>query len=102
VVPSPPDNQIPVPDAGADQTVARATIVDLNGAGSSDADNHALRYRWLQEAGPAVILRDVETAAPYFIAPFVRETTVLEFSLVVVDSRGATSYPDTVRITVTP
>jgi hypothetical protein len=101
-VPSPPDNQIPVPNAGPDQTVQRMTVAHLTGAQSNDPDGQPLQYRWQQEAGPAVILRAPETAAPYFIAPFVRETTILEFSLVVIDSRGATSYPDTVRITVTP
>lgn len=104
VVPDPPDNGIPRADAGPDQKVAPQTLVDLSGTASSDPDGDALRFRWGQQAGRAVILRDAGTDAPYFVAPRVAEgeQEVLEFSLVVEDVRGARSFPDVVTITVTP
>jgi hypothetical protein len=101
-VPSPPDHGIPSADAGPDQTVAPETVVDLDGRASADPDADALRFAWEQTAGPFVIVRDTDTARPYFLAPFVEAPEVLEFSLVVEDARGATSFPDVVRITVAP
>jgi hypothetical protein len=61
-----------------------------------------MQYRWEQESGPMVLLRDANTATPYFISPRVDGESVLEFSLAVTDSKGAMSFPDTVRITVSP
>ena len=101
-VPSPPDNKIPIPNAGPDQNVASETLVDLSGAGSMDPDSDAMQYRWEQESGPMVLLRDANTATPYFISPRVDVESVLEFSLTVTDSKGAMSFPDVVRVTVNP
>ena len=39
-------NSAPIADAGADQNVTAATIVTLDGSGSSDADNDGLSYSW--------------------------------------------------------
>jgi large repetitive protein len=91
-----------VPDAGADQIAAPQTIVTLNGGNSSDPDGDALTLRWRQSKGPAVLLRDPDKAAPYFITPRVAEDTTLEFLLVVSDARGATAFPARVRVTVRP
>lgn len=101
-VPDPSDNRIPVPNAGADRVVLREQLVDLDGRASADPDGEALTYSWQQESGPAVLLRGADTATPYFVSPVVSTSTVLEFSLVVSDSRGATSFPTIVRITVNP
>jgi hypothetical protein len=101
-VASPPDNRIPIPNAGPDQNVASETLVDLSGAASADPDSDPMQYRWEQESGPMVLLRDANTATPYFISPRVDGESVLEFSLAVTDSKGAMSFPDTVRITVSP
>jgi hypothetical protein len=101
-VPDPPDNTIPVPNPGPDRTVAPETLVRLDGSASADADGDALRYRWQQTGGRYVTLFEDTTATPAFIAPFVEpgEVKVLEFALVVIDARGATSLPATVRVTV--
>jgi hypothetical protein len=101
-VPDPPDNAIPVPNPGADRTVEPETLVQLDGSASTDADGDALRYRWSQTSGRHVTLFDDDTATPTFIAPFVEpgEVSVLEFALVVIDARGATSLPATLRVTV--
>ena len=101
-VPNPPDNTIPVPDAGADAFVPSQSIVRLNGTASHDADGDPIVFRWTQETGPGVILRDAETPEPGFVAPLVTTPTVMEFSLFVVDSRGAQSFQDVVEITVQP
>lgn len=41
----------------------------LDGSTSSDADGHALHYRWTQVAGPWVVLRQADTSMPRFEAP---------------------------------
>lgn len=101
-LPSSPDNRIPVPNAGPDQTVAPQTVVALTGAASQDADGDPIRYRWQQQAGPTVLLRDGDTVAPVFVSPRVASEETLEFSLFVIDSKEAMSFPVVVRITVRP
>lgn len=101
-VPDPPDNHIPVPNAGPDQTVAHDTVVILSGAGSTDEDGDSLEYRWQQLSGRAVVLRDETTVEASFVSPHVDAQDVLEFSLIVVDGKGASSLPARVRITVQP
>jgi len=39
-------NSAPVANAGPDQNVATASLVTLNGSGSSDADGDTLTYAW--------------------------------------------------------
>jgi hypothetical protein len=101
-VTSPADNRIPVPNAGPDQTAAAETVVALTGAASQDPDGDPIRYQWQQETGPTVLLRSGDTVAPVFVAPRVAREETLEFSLVVVDSKEAMSFPAVVRITVRP
>ncbi|HXH06728.1 MAG TPA: PKD domain-containing protein [Vicinamibacterales bacterium] len=101
-VPSPPVNRIPIPDAGADQVVAPETLVRLDGSASRDPDGDPLRYRWRQETGRPVVMRDPDTARPYFVSPRVTAEQILEFSLVVIDSRDAMSFRDIVRVVVRP
>jgi hypothetical protein len=100
-VPSPPDNRIPVPTAGLDQVVAPEAVVTLSGA-ATDPDGDAVTVTWEQIKGPAVLLRDADTTGPYFAAPRVGTETILEFALTATDSKGATSFPAVVRITVRP
>ena len=101
-VPDPPDNGIPAASAGADQVVPPVRVVTLSGADSRDPDGDALTFRWEQRSGIPVVLYAPDTAEPFFVAPAVAAEAVLEFSLVVRDARGATSLPDTVRVTVRP
>ena len=101
-LPSPAPNRIPVPHAGSDQTVGSETFVRLDGTASQDPDSDAIAHTWQQEAGPEVLLRDPDASRPWFVAPRVGTTTVLVFSVIVTDSRGATSFPAVVTITVQP
>jgi chitinase len=97
-----PINHIPVPDTGPDRIVAPEQVILLSAAGSHDPDGDALEYRWEQQSGEAIVLRDDDTVEASFISPHVDSDEVLEFTLVVIDPKGATSFPATVRITVRP
>ena len=93
-------NQIPVANAGLDQTVNESTQVTLNGTGSTDPDLDALSYSWTQIAGPSVALTGGTTANPTFTAPSVGAGgTTLTFRLVVSDGQ-VNSVVDTVNIHV--
>ncbi len=102
VVVNPAPNNAPVASAGADQSTNSGVTVTLNGAASTDADGSIAGYAWTQTAGPAATLIGGTTSLPTFPAPTVATATVLTFSLVVTDNRGATSVADTVDVTVNP
>lgn len=94
-----PINHPPVSNAGTDQTVIEGVEVQLDGTGSTDADNDTLTFNWTQIAGPAVILNDSQAAQPTFIAPAVNNATTLTFALVVNDGK-LDSEQSTVNILV--
>jgi large repetitive protein len=101
--PTPPQQSGPIANAGPNQVVSQGSIVTLNGAGSS-AQNGAtiVSYSWIQTSGTPVSLNGANTAAPTFTAPTVSTSTALTFSLIVTDSNGAVSAPDSVTITLNP
>ncbi len=89
-------NSPPVADAGRDRLdVAHASVVTLDGTGSSDVDGDELSYSWRQVQGPEVILSDPEAPRPTFLAPEVKRTMVFEL---VVNDGLVDSEPDTVTI----
>lgn len=93
-------NNVPVADAGSDNTLDEASAVQLNGNGSADPDSDALTYSWTQIGGPAVSLTNSTTATPSFTAPFVSPGgSDLTFQLTADDGNGGTST-DTVVIHV--
>jgi len=93
-------NQIPVANAGLDQTVDENTLISLNGTGSDDPDMDTLSFTWTQTAGPSVTLTGGTTANPTFTAPLVvGGGTTLTFQLVVSDGQ-ASSAEDTVNVHV--
>lgn len=99
----PRPNDVPLANAGPDQTVASGTTPGLNGSGSSDPDNDPLTYAWTQTAGPTVTLSDPAASNPTFATPtlaFGDANVALEFQLIVSDGT-APSAPDSVTITVT-
>lgn len=65
-------NTAPVAVAGPDQLdVPSGSLVALNGTASSDADGHALTYRWALVAlptGSVAVLSDARSAVPTFVA----------------------------------
>lgn len=89
----------PIANAGPDQTAHPGTPVTLDGTGSSDPDGHTpLSFSWQileKPAGSAATLSDPSLAMPSF-TPDVLGDYVIQ--LVVTDSRGLSSAPDTVKI----
>jgi|CXWL01.1.fsa_nt_gi hypothetical protein len=93
-------NQVPVANAGPDQTVNENTLVTLNGTLSADPDLDALSFTWTQTAGPLVTLTGGTTASPTFTAPAVGAGGMMfTFRLVASDGQ-ASSAADTVNILV--
>jgi len=93
-------NSPPTADAGSDSSAAEATIVELDGAASTDPDGDTLTYSWAQTGGPDVILSGADTATPSFTAPDVGPgaTVSLAFELTIDD--GTDSATDTVVVNV--
>jgi len=88
--PPPEINDLPLANAGLDQTVSPGDIVTLDGGKSSDSDGDITSYSWEQIAGPKVLLNNADTANPSFRAPNVTDTK-LTFALTTKDNKGANS-----------
>lgn len=97
-------NDAPIANAGPSQTVSELDLVKLDGTGSSDPDNNALTYSWIQTSGtPTVSLRDANAETPSFTAPVlnvggVSYNTTLTFELSVSDAN--LSSKSTVNVNV--
>ena len=89
-------NHPPVAQAGPAQTVQAGSLVQLDGAGSFDADGDPLTFEWSQRSGPLVTLSDAAVARPVFTAPAGSATRT--FALTVSD--GLASASATVTIIV--
>ena len=95
---SPPSNQAPTANAGADQSADEGTTVDLSATGS-DSDGTIASYSWQQESGAAVTVTNADMASASFVAPAVVASEDLVFKVTVTDDDGATGT-DLVTITV--
>lgn len=89
-------NQLPIAQAGEDQSVDKRETVTLDGTNSSAPEGETLTYEWRQVGGESVVLSGVTVAQPTFRAQ--RPGTYL-FQLVVHDGQNA-SMPDTVKVEV--
>lgn len=92
-------NQPPIANAGIDQSVHPGTLVDLDGSGSSDPDeNYPLSYFWQitdKPTGSVAELSDPCDVNPSFTVDMLGDYVI---ELVVTDSLGAQSEPDSVLI----
>ena len=93
-------NNPPTANAGPDQTVHAGQKVVLDSSGSTDSDGTITARKWTQTAGtPIVFLSNNSVVSPSFTAPNVTASTVLTFTLAVVDDNGSLNN-DTVQIRV--
>lgn len=97
-------NQLPLADAGPDQSVNGTSTVTLDGSGSSDPDGDAINYSWVQTGGPAVSLLNSTSVSPTFVAPTaIASTQTLTFQLTVDDGVGSGGGgASTERIAINP
>ncbi len=91
------DNDAPTANAGPDQSITEATLVTLDGTGSSDPEG-VLSYSWAQTAGPTATLSDANVAQPTFTAPNLLVNTDVTFELTASD--GINNPADSVTITI--
>ena len=92
-----PVNDIPVSNAGIEQSVNVGATVQLDGSKSIDVDNDSITYSWIQTAGYPVTLTDSKIINPKFTAPSEEER--ITFMLTVSDGT-ATSNPNVINIYV--
>jgi choice-of-anchor B domain-containing protein len=93
------ENQLPVVDAGSDQTVDAETTVNLQGS-ATDADSSDLTYRWEQLSGTTVSIAQADSATAEFTAP--GEAAELSFKLTVTDDVGGEGSDSVVVNVVVP
>ncbi len=95
-----PVANVPVANAGPDQSVATGATVTLNGSGSMDLLGNSLTYSWSMTTRPgtsAAVLSDPTSTVTTF---FVDQPGTYTVSLIV-NNGSASSSPDTVVITAT-
>jgi large repetitive protein len=71
---------VPIPDAGADQTVPERTQATLHGV-APDLSGSPVSVQWVQLSGPAATLSNPTSLTPTFTAPDVPADTQLTFQL---------------------
>lgn len=90
-------NKIPISIAGSDQSVNEGSTVSLDGSMSSDPDGNSFTYKWT--APSRIILSSNTATKPTFIAPEIKNDTILIFSLIVNDGL-INSESSTVKVSV--
>ncbi len=92
-------NSAPIAEAGPDQKATAGQTVTLNGAESWDPDGDIITYSWTmtsKPSGSAAALAGANSSAPTFVADVYGDYTI---ELVVTDTNGASSAPDSVTVT---
>ncbi|MFT3675248.1 MAG: PKD domain-containing protein [Chitinophagaceae bacterium] len=91
-------NQVPVANAGADQSITLpVSTANLNGSASTDPDGTIASYLWQQVSGPSTSVLSSTTTANITVSNLVQG--VYTYRLTVRDNNNATST-DLVRVTV--
>ena len=93
----PPPNELPVAEAGLDQTVQLQESVTVDGSRSTDPEGAELEFSWSPSLDNPAPLIFTETQPSFSFVPTTLGTYV--FILIVSDGEMA-SQPDSVRITV--
>lgn len=85
-------NQPPIADAGLDVQAIEGGFTQLDGSNSIDPDFMPLTYSWVQIAGPAAVITNVNSAVLDVVVPNVSGMGgMLTFELTVTDDAGDTS-----------
>ena len=92
-----PVNDIPVSNAGIEQSVNVGDTVQLDGSKSLDVDKDPITYSWIQTAGYPVTLTSNTIVNPKFTAP--NTNGQMTFMLTVSDGK-ATSNPSVINVYV--
>ena len=96
----PPDNEVPLADAGLDQTVSLGTTVLLDATGSRDPDGAIDEYRWrITTPNGSVTTPSCADCSRTDFMP--SETGTYAVRVAITDDSGATSN-DTLYVNVTP
>jgi len=90
-------NKPPFANAGANQLVNEGVLVFLDASASTDQENNALTYLWTAPIG--VAMSSPTAANPTFIAPKVKNDSVLTFTLIV-NNGVENSLPSEVKVSV--
>jgi hypothetical protein len=94
-------NQVPIADAGPDQTVDEGVTVTLSGLNSTDPDDGIASYNWEQTSGGSVVLLGPWAPETTFTAPDVAtEGEALSFQLTIADN-GSLRSSDRCLVNVT-
>lgn len=92
-------NNVPIANAGDNQTVAQNISVNLAGSGI-DNDGSITSYSWSQTSGNSVVISNSNSATASFTSPTSNIDITLVFELSVTDNEGAIGK-DTVSVIVT-
>jgi PKD repeat protein len=94
---------LPIAEAGSDQTVRTGRIVLLDGSASSDPGNFLpLTYHWEQLGGTPVALSNPNNVTTTFTAPASALYEALLFGLTVTNTQGIASLPNSIIIVIEP
>ncbi|MDQ4073258.1 MAG: PKD domain-containing protein, partial [Thermoproteota archaeon] len=80
----------PVAEASGPSEVLGGEEVVLDASNSYDPDRDELTFSWRQIGGPSAKVLDVDGKKPILITPAVKETSILDFEVVVTDIDGTT------------
>ena len=86
---------VPVANAGPDQTVTKASVVQLDAGASTDPGGGPLNDQWTQIGGPVAVLDDPRSTRPKFTAPD-QSRVDLTFRVTVTNRAGHSSFDDVV------